>query len=83
MFRLFAASKRLNDSAMRLPTLPDGPTSATLAGYEGVNDAERRRHDPAMICIVDGNATHGCGALNSYLSALLVRGTIFLIIGCS
>lgn len=31
-----------------------------LAGYEGVNDAERLRHDPAMRCIVGGKAAHGC-----------------------
>jgi Transposase DDE domain group 1 len=31
-----------------------------LAGYEGVNDAERLRHDPAMRWIVGGKATHGC-----------------------
>src|SRR3984893_12823651 len=30
-----------------------------LAGYEGVNDAERLRHDPAMRWIVGGKAAQG------------------------
>lgn len=33
--------------------------SCRLAGYEDVNDADRLRHDPAMRCIVRGNATKG------------------------
>jgi hypothetical protein len=31
-----------------------------LAGYEGVNDADRLRHDPAMRWIVGGKAAQGC-----------------------
>ena len=38
-----------------------------LAGYEGVNDAERLRHDPAMRWIVGGKATKGCGASPSQM----------------
>ena len=37
-----------------------------LAGYEGVNDAERLRHVPAMRWIVGGKAAQGCAASPSY-----------------
>ena len=38
-----------------------------LAGYEGVNDAERLRHDPAMRWIVGGKAAQGCAASPSQM----------------
>jgi hypothetical protein len=36
--------------------------SGCLAGFEGVNDAERLRHDPTMRWIVGGKATRGSAA---------------------
>lgn len=38
-----------------------------LAGYEGVNDAERLRHDPAMRWIVGGKAALGQAASPSQM----------------
>ena len=44
-----------------------------LAGYEGVNDAERLRHDPTMRWIVGGNAAHGCAASPRQISRFETR----------
>ncbi len=38
-----------------------------LAGYEGVDGAERLRHDPAMRWIVGGKAASGCAASASQM----------------
>jgi Transposase DDE domain group 1 len=38
-----------------------------LAGYEEVNDAERRRHDPAMRWIIGGKAANSCAASPSQM----------------
>src|SRR3979411_846185 len=38
-----------------------------LAGYEGVNDAQRLRHDPAMQWIVGGKAASDCAASPSQM----------------
>src|SRR6201993_5340229 len=38
-----------------------------LPGYEGVNDAERLRHDPSMRWIVGSKAAHGSAASPSQM----------------
>jgi Transposase DDE domain group 1 len=44
-----------------------------LAGYEDVNDAKRRRHDPAMRWIVGGKAAAGCAASASQMGRFETR----------
>src|ERR1019366_2332111 len=44
-----------------------------LAGYEDVNDAERLRHDPAMLWIVGGRAASGCAASPSQMGRFETR----------
>ena len=44
-----------------------------LAGYEDVNDAERRRHDPAMRWIVGGKAAAGVAASSSQMGRFETR----------
>ena len=44
-----------------------------LAGYEGVNDAERLRYDPTMRWIVGGKAAVGCSASASQMGRFETR----------
>src|SRR5262249_28579941 len=46
-----------------------------LAGYEGVNDAERLRHDPAMRWIVGGKAAQSSAASPSQMGASRRNGS--------
>jgi hypothetical protein len=44
-----------------------------LAGYEGVNDAERLRHDPAMRWVVGGKAAQRSAASPSQMGRFETR----------
>ncbi len=54
--------ERARTTATRRSACFGKPCSGGFAGYDGANDSERLRHDPAMRWIVGGKAATGSGA---------------------